>query len=95
MWLGRLESATRTHLRLVLRNVKALSATAFALLPSLCRLRFTAVSMTYPFGAARTELEKSFALPSVPPTSELESGSGDHQLCESDLAVALFEHPDH
>ena len=51
--------------------------------------------MTYPFGAARTELEKSFALPSVPPTSELESGSGDHQLCESDLAVALFEHPDH
>ncbi len=51
--------------------------------------------MTYPFGAARTELEKSFALPSVPPTSELEVGSDARQLSESDLAVALFEHPDH
>ncbi|QNI58975.1 hypothetical protein SynBIOSU31_02109 [Synechococcus sp. BIOS-U3-1] len=66
-----------------------------ASLPLLCRLRFTAVSMTYPFGAARTELEKSFALPSAPPSSEFESSSDVRQLSESDLAVALFEHPDH
>tara|TARA_B100001063_G_scaffold100295_2_gene93692 strand:- start:1173 stop:1328 length:156 start_codon:yes stop_codon:yes gene_type:complete len=51
--------------------------------------------MTYPFGAAKTELEKSFALPSAPPSSEFESSSDARQLSESDLAVALFEHPDH
>ena len=51
--------------------------------------------MTYPFGAARTELEKSFPLPSVLPASELELPSEMRELSESDRAVALFEHPDH
>ena len=57
--------------------------------------------MTYPFGAARTELEKAFALPSVPSATELEPASSlqltsdARQLSESDRAVALFEHPDH
>ena len=51
--------------------------------------------MTYPFGAARTVLEKSFALPSVLPSSELELPSEERELSESDRAVALFEHPEH
>ena len=57
--------------------------------------------MTYPFGAARTELEKAFALPSVPsaaelvPASRLQSTFDPRQLSESDRAVALYEHPDH
>ena len=51
--------------------------------------------MTYPFGAARTALEKAFALPSVPPAAELEPASRARVLSESDRAVALFEHPDH
>ena len=51
--------------------------------------------MTYPFGAARTVLEKSFALPSVLPASELELPSEERELSESDCAVALFEHPEH
>lgn len=54
-----------------------------------------AAFMTYPFGAARTELEKAFALPSEPPASELEQASRARELSESDRAVALFEHPDH
>ena len=54
-----------------------------------------AAFMTYPLGAARTELEKAFALPSVPPASELEQASRARELSESDRAVALFEHPDH
>jgi len=54
-----------------------------------------AAFMTYPFGAARTELEKAFALPSEPPASELEQASRPRELSESDRAVALFEHPDH
>ena len=57
--------------------------------------RLTAAFMTYPFGAARTELEKAFALPSVPPVAELETASRARELSESDRAVALFEHPDH
>ena len=57
--------------------------------------RLTAAFMTYPFGAARTKLEKAFALPSVPPAAELEPASRDRELSESDRAVALFEHPDH
>ena len=54
-----------------------------------------AAFMTYPFGAARTELEKAFALPSEPPAPELEQASRPRELSESDRAVALFEHPDH
>ena len=57
--------------------------------------RLTAAFMTYPFGAARTELEKAFALPSVPSAAELEPASRARELSESDRAVALFEHPDH
>ena len=57
--------------------------------------RLTAAFMTYPFGAARTELEKAFALPSVLPAAELEPASRARELSESDRAVALFEHPDH
>ena len=57
--------------------------------------RLTAAFMTYPFGAARTELEKAFALPSVQPAAELETASRARELSESDRAVALFEHPDH
>ena len=57
--------------------------------------RLTAAFMTYPFGAARTELEKAFALPSVPPAAELEPASRARARSESDRAVALFEHPDH
>ena len=62
--------------------------------------RLTAAFMTYPFGAARTELEKAFALPSVPPAAELEPASNlrltsdARELTESDRAVALYEHPD-
>ncbi|QNI53954.1 hypothetical protein SynBIOSE41_01439 [Synechococcus sp. BIOS-E4-1] len=51
--------------------------------------------MTYPFGAVRAELEKAFALPSVPPASESNRVSRARELSESDRAVALFEHPDH
>ena len=60
-----------------------------------------AAFMTYPFGAARTDLEKAFALPSVPPAAELEqafnpqSTPNARELSESDRAVALFEHPEH
>ena len=61
----------------------------------LCRLRLHSAFMTYPFGAARTELEKSFALPAVLPASELELPSEVCELIETDRAVALFEHPDH
>ena len=63
--------------------------------------RLTAAFMTYPFGAARTELEKAFALPSVSSAAELELASNlqltsdARELSESDRAVALFEHPDH
>ena len=57
--------------------------------------RLTTALVTYPFGAARTELEKAFALPSEPPASELEQASRARELSESDRAVALFEHPDH
>ncbi|WP_170953664.1 hypothetical protein [Synechococcus sp. UW179A] len=51
--------------------------------------------MTYPFGAARAELERAFALPSVPQASESERVSKPRQFSDSDRAVALFEHPDH
>ena len=78
--------AARTHLRLMFRNVKSAGPLA---------LRLIAASMTYPFGAARAELEKAFALPSVPPASESNRVSRARELSESDRAVALFEHPDH
>ncbi|WP_413326354.1 hypothetical protein [Synechococcus sp. MIT S9503] len=49
---------------------------------------------SYPFGADRTELEKAFALPSVPADSHMEVGE-PIRFSESERAVALFEHPDH
>ena len=57
--------------------------------------QLTAIFMTsYPFGADRTELEKAFALPSVPADSHMEVGE-PIRFSESERAVALFEHPDH
>ena len=70
----------------MLRNVKSVGLEVLCLIPAF---------MTYPFGAARTELEKAFALPSVAPASEPERVSEARQLSETDRAVALFEHPDH
>ena len=57
--------------------------------------RLAAAFMTYPFGAAKTELEKAFALPSEPSAAEPEPVPRARELSESDRAVALFEHPDH
>ena len=67
--------------------------------------RNTTNLMTYPFGAAKTELEKAFALPSLELSSlELPSlqrpsatdpASDPREITETDRAVALFEHPDH
>ncbi|WP_413746160.1 hypothetical protein [Synechococcus sp. MIT S9507] len=72
--------------------------------------RNTTNLMTYPFGAAKTELEKAFALPSLELSSlELSSlalpslqrpsatdpASDPREITETDRAVALFEHPDH
>ena len=51
--------------------------------------------MTYPFGADRTKLERAFELSSVQPASDLVRASEVRELNEYDLAVALFEHPDH
>jgi len=67
--------------------------------------RNTTNLMTYPFGAAKTELEKAFALPSLElPSLALPSlqrpsatdpASDPREITETDRAVALFEHPDH
>ena len=62
--------------------------------------RNTTNLMTYPFGAAKTELEKAFALPSLSrPSLQRPSGtdpaSDPSEITETDRAVALFEHPDH
>ena len=67
--------------------------------------RNTTDLMSYPFGAAKTELEKAFALPSLELSSlELPSlqrpsatdpASDPREITETDRAVALFEHPDH
>ena len=62
--------------------------------------RITTNLMTYPFGAAKTELEKAFALPSLElPSlqrpSATDPASDPREITETDRAVALFEHPDH
>ena len=67
--------------------------------------RNTTNHMSYPFGAAKTELEKAFALPSLElPSLALPSlqrpsatdpASDPREITETDRAVALFEHPDH
>ena len=80
----------------MLRNVKGVGPVGS---------RNTTNLMTYPFGAAKTELEKAFALPSLELSSlELPSlqrpsatdpASDPREITETDRAVALFEHPDH
>ena len=62
--------------------------------------RNTTNLMTYPFGAAKTELEKAFALPSLELPSlqrpfATDPASDPCEITETDRAVALFEHPDH
>ena len=57
--------------------------------------RLTAEFMTYPFGAAKTELEKAFALPSVQTACDVERAGEPPAFDDTDRAVALFEHPDH
>ena len=67
--------------------------------------RNTTNLMTYPFGAAKTELEKAFALPSLELSSlalpslqrpsATDPASDPREITETDRAVALFEHPDH
>ena len=57
--------------------------------------RNTTNLMTYPFGAAKTELEKAFALPSLQRPSATDPASDPREITETDRAVALFEHPDH
>ncbi|WP_413401959.1 MULTISPECIES: hypothetical protein [unclassified Synechococcus] len=80
----------------MLRNVKSVGPVG---------PRNTTNLMTYPFGAAKTELEKAFALPSLAlPSLALPSlqrpsatdpASDPREITETDRAVALFEHPDH
>ena len=50
--------------------------------------------MTYPFGAAKADLEKVFALPAASAEHETEDLKDD-RWSESERAVALFELPDH
>ena len=50
--------------------------------------------MTYPFGAAKADLEKVFALPAASAEHETEDIKDD-RWSESERAVALFELPDH
>ena len=48
--------------------------------------------MTYPFGAAKTELEKAFRLPDAPlpdPPQQQEAV----ELTESERSTLLLEHP--
>ena len=48
--------------------------------------------MTYPFGAAKTDLEKAFRLPDAPPLEQPQKQS-TAELTESELSTVLFEHP--
>ena len=48
--------------------------------------------MTYPFGAIKTDLEKAFRLPDVPPLDQPQKQDAA-ELSESDLSTVLFEHP--
>ena len=48
--------------------------------------------MTYPFGAAKTGLEKAFRLPDGPPFGETQEHE-PAELSESELATVLLEHP--
>ena len=55
--------------------------------------------MTYPFGAAKAELERSFALaaaesPTEPPHEPVPT-AGREPFSESDWAVLLHELPEH
>ena len=48
--------------------------------------------MTYPFGAAKTDLEKAFRLPDAPALREIQPHE-PAELSETEQATVLFEHP--
>ena len=48
--------------------------------------------MTYPFGAIKTDLEKAFRLPEVPPLEQPQKHDAA-ELSESERSTVLFEHP--
>ena len=48
--------------------------------------------MTYPFGATKTDLEKTFRLPDTLIIAESQEQECI-ELTESDLATVMFEHP--
>ena len=48
--------------------------------------------MTYPFGAIKTDLEKSFRLPDAPPLEQPQTQNAV-ELSESERSTVLFEHP--
>ena len=49
-------------------------------------------SMTYPFGAIKTDLEKAFRLPDAPPLEQPQK-QDVAELSESERSTVLFEHP--
>ena len=48
--------------------------------------------MTYPFGAAKTDLEKAFRLPDAPPLEQPQTQDAS-ELSESERSTLLLEHP--
>ena len=48
--------------------------------------------MTYPFGAAKTDLEKAFRLPDAPPLEQSQTQDAA-ELTESERSTVLLEHP--
>ena len=48
--------------------------------------------LTYPFGAIKTDLEKVFRLPDVPPLDQPQKQDAA-ELSESERSTVLFEHP--
>ena len=49
--------------------------------------------MTYPFGAAQTDLEQAFRLPDAPGLGETQKQK-PAEFTDSELATVLLEHPD-
>ena len=48
--------------------------------------------MTYPFGAIKTDLEKTFRLPDTPPLEQPQKQEAA-ELTESERSTLLLEHP--
>ena len=48
--------------------------------------------MTYPFGAIKADLEKTFRLPDAPPLEQPQKQDAA-ELSDSELSTVLFEHP--